>query len=38
LGPPPLRGGGGGPGVPQASTEEIVKRVETLRRWFVGKR
>jgi len=24
--------------VAQASTEEIVKRVETLRRWFVGKR
>ena len=28
----------GGPEVAQASTEEIEKRVETLRRWFVGKR
>ena len=28
----------GGPEVAQASTEEIVRRVETLRRWFVGKR
>ncbi|MDO4243387.1 MAG: DEAD/DEAH box helicase [Actinomyces sp.] len=28
----------GGPEVAQASTEEIVKRVETLRRWFVGRR
>ncbi|SPT53847.1 DNA phosphorothioation system restriction enzyme [Actinomyces bovis] len=28
----------GGPEVAQASTEEIEKRVRTLRRWFVGKR
>ena len=28
----------GGPEVAQASTEEIEKRVATLRRWFVGKR
>ena len=28
----------GGPEVAQASTEEITRRVETLRRWFVGKR
>ena len=28
----------GGPEVAQASTEEIEKRVQTLRRWFVGKR
>lgn len=28
----------GGPEVAAASTEEITKRVETLRRWFVGKR
>ena len=28
----------GGPEVAAASTEEIVERVETLRRWFVGRR
>ena len=28
----------GGPEVAAASTEEIEKRVETLRRWFVGRR
>lgn len=28
----------GGPEVAQASTEQIEKRVQTLRRWFVGKR
>ncbi|WP_216666414.1 DEAD/DEAH box helicase [Actinomyces faecalis] len=28
----------GGPEVAQASTEQIEKRVATLRRWFVGKR
>jgi len=35
---PDLRRVWGGRGGAQASTEEIVKRVETLRRWFVGKR
>ena len=33
-----LRRACGGPEVAQASTEEITRRVETLRRWFVGKR
>ena len=28
----------GGPEVAAASTEEIEKRIQTLRRWFVGKR
>lgn len=28
----------GGPAVAEASTEQIQKRVDTLRRWFVGKR
>ena len=28
----------GGPEIAQASTEQIEKRVATLRRWFVGKR
>ncbi|ALC98795.1 hypothetical protein AM609_03580 [Actinomyces sp. oral taxon 414] len=33
-----LRRACGGPQVAAASTEEIVERVETLRRWFVGRR
>ena len=33
-----LRRACGGPQVAAASTKEIVERVETLRRWFVGRR
>src|SRR4051794_32983344 len=33
-----LRRSCGGPAVPQAGADEIRERIETLRRWFVGKR
>jgi hypothetical protein len=28
----------GGPAVPQAGVEQVRQRIETLRRWFVGRR
>jgi superfamily II DNA or RNA helicase len=33
-----LRSSCGGPPVPQASSQEVRERIETLRRWFVGKK
>ncbi|GAB3593174.1 DEAD/DEAH box helicase [Angustibacter peucedani] len=33
-----LRRSCGGPAVPQAGAEQVRERIETLRRWFVGKR
>ncbi|GAA4358050.1 DEAD/DEAH box helicase [Angustibacter luteus] len=33
-----LRRSCGGPAVPQAGAQEVRERIETLRRWFVGKR
>jgi hypothetical protein len=33
-----LRSSCGGPPVPQASSHEVRQRIETLRRWFVGKK
>ncbi|MGN6301867.1 MAG: DEAD/DEAH box helicase [Angustibacter sp.] len=33
-----LRRACGGPAVPQAGAEQVRERIETLRRWFVGKR
>ena len=32
-----LRSSCGGPAVPQASAHEVRERIETLRRWFVGR-
>lgn len=33
-----LRASCGGPAVPQASAHQVRERIETLRRWFVGKK
>lgn len=33
-----LRRACGGPEVPQATSEQIAGRIETIRRWFVGRR
>jgi hypothetical protein len=32
-----LRTSCGGPAVPQASATQVRERIETLRRWFVGR-
>ncbi|MFN0280653.1 MAG: DEAD/DEAH box helicase [Kineosporiaceae bacterium] len=33
-----LRSAGGGPEVPKASADELRGRIETLRKWFIGKK
>ncbi|MFN2319876.1 MAG: ATP-dependent helicase, partial [Dermatophilaceae bacterium] len=33
-----LRRASGGPEVPSATSEQVTDRIETIRRWFVGRR